>query len=342
MDMRRRKFAVSVVVAAALAWPLSALAVNCTTESEMTQATRSQLAQAARSLGVEIQAGNAVAVRAQTIAPVAAQFSGIAGDVAEVSPLIAHATLTVDSLYHLDALDLPKGDQQAQFFCSVPDSALLVTITIPDLPKGDYALAVLHATGVEHPQQLTLILQNETAKPAASPAAWKLAGLTIRPMTLAGHDGLWFWKQARVYAARKQGWAAHFYYRAARQLLEPADFFSSPNLLKLDKETKDATPKDFPAEISETAPLMVEAGGVSLPVMAMRPVSFSGALDLRVDYKAPGVTGPVETRAQMTSLVRALMEQHPGLRTAFHGFWVYAAYGNGQTFALELPIGQTE
>lgn len=308
----------------------------------MTQAARSQLEQAARTLGAEIQSGNSAAVRAETIPSVTAQFNGIAESIAQVSPLVTQAALTVDSLYHLNALDLGAGTHRAQFFCSVPDSSLLVTITIPGLPAGDYALAVLHMTGVKHPQQLTLILQNEAVKPGANPAIWKLAGLTVRPMTLAGHGGLWFWKQARVYAARKQDWAAHFYYRTARQLLEPADFFSSPNLLKLDKETEDATPKDLPASLSEKAPLMVGVNGLNLPVTGLRPVDFSGALDLRVNYEAQGVTGPVDTRAQMTALMHELLRQHPGLGTAFHGFWFYATYSNGQTFALELPASPAE
>jgi hypothetical protein len=31
---------------------------------------------------------------------------------------------------------------------------------------------------------------------------------------------------------------------------------------------------------------------------------------------------------------------HPGLRTAFHGLWVYADSGSATVFALELPMDQ--
>jgi hypothetical protein len=45
----------------------------------------------------------------------------------------------------------------------------------------------------------------------------------------------------------------------------------------------------------------------------------------------------------VTAVMRALLEQHPGLRTAFHGLWVYAATpGNQNPFALELPMEQIE
>ena len=43
-------------------------------------------------------------------------------------------------------------------------------------------------------------------------------------MTAAGHDGLWYWTQARQMAAKKQPWNAWLYYQAAQKLLQPADF----------------------------------------------------------------------------------------------------------------------
>ena len=318
----------------ALLPPLAAYGVSCTTQSEMTPAQRAKYEQAARVLGAEIQAGNAAAVRSDTVAAVAAQFSGITGSIEQVSPRIQKATLTVNALYELKAEDLKPDSDQAQFFCSVSDSALLVTVTIPQLPRGNYVLAILHATGVEEPQQITLLLQND---PPGS-ASWKLAGLYVRPMTAAGHGGVWFWKQARDFAQKKQSWNAFFYYQTAAFLLNPVDFLSSPNLEKLEKEEQAVRPAGLP----DKTPMTLQAGGNNLEVSSFRTEPFAGALDLVVDYKAKGVSDPVATRAQIIDLMKALLAAHPELRAGFHGLWVYAHYDNGQSFAIELPMNQIE
>lgn len=312
----------------------AAWAVSCVTQSQMTQAERDLFAQASRRLGTEIQAGNTAAVRADTIASVAAKFEPLAASIAQVSPDIQKATLTVDALYSLKATDIQAGGGNAEFFCSVPNSSLLVTVTIPELPPGNYLLAVLHATGVANPRQLTLILEND---PAGS-AQWKLAGLYIRPLMEAGRDGVWYWKQARDFAGRKENWNAYFYYQTAAFLLNPVDFLSSPNLQKLDKEMQGVKPAGLPGK----TPLMVQAGGQSLAITGLRTESFGGGLDLVVDYKAQGVSGPVETRTQIVELMKALLAQRPELRAGFHGLWVYAHYENGGSFAIEQAMNQIQ
>lgn len=327
---------VNMILALVLPWllPYGAQAVSCTTQSQMTSAERNLYEQTARSLGTQIQTGNAAAVRANTIAEVAAKFDSLAASIQQVAPLIQKATLTVDALYNLNAIDLKAGTDQAQFFCSVSGSALVVTITVPQLPPGNYAVAVLHATGVEHPQQLTLILQND---PAGS-AQWKLAGLVIRPLTVGSHDGVWYWKQARIYGAKQQNWNAYFYYQTAAFLLNPADFFSSPNLEKLQKEAQSVKPAELPGN----NPLVLSAGGESLEVTRLRTENFQDGLDLVIDYKAKNVSGPVATRTQILELMKALLVQHPELREAFHGLWVYAYNESGQPFAIELPMNQIQ
>lgn len=319
---------------AALCLPAGAWGVSCTTQSEMTQAQRSVFEQAAQRLGKQIQAGNVAAVRGSTIAAVAGRFGPISGTIEQVAPQIQKASLTVNALYGLKATDIQAGAGTTEFFCAVPNSSLVVTVTIPQLPPGDYAIAVLHATGVANPQQITLILQNE---PTGS-AEWKLAGLYVRPLTEAGHDGVWYWKQARQFAAKKQNWNAWFYYRTAEFLLNPADFFSSPNLEKLRKETEAVKPQELPGK----SPLVVQAGGQGLEITGMRADVFQGALDLVIDYHAKSVTGPVETRSQIVELMKALLAKYPELRTGFHGLWVYAHYEQGQPFAIELPMDQIQ
>ncbi len=334
MRLRRSNFVILFASFLALCWPIAAHAVSCTTQSQMTQAQRSVYEEAARSLGTQIQAANVVGVRGDTIAPVAAQFDSLAATIQQIAPQIAKARLTVDALYNLNAVDLTAGSAEGEFFCSVAGSSLVVTVTIPQLPPGNYALSVLHATGVEQPQQLALILQND---PAGS-TQWKLAGLFIRPLTDAGHDGSWFWNQARSFAGKHQDLVAYFYYQTAQFLLNPVDFLSSPNLQKLQKET-DAVK---PAELPGASPLVLQAGNESLEVTGLRTEAFQGGLDLVVDYKARNVSGPVATRTQIVELMKAMLVRYPELRTGFHGLWVYADNNNGQPFAIELPMNQIQ
>lgn len=334
MRLRCLDFAVPVGLLAGFCVTVPAWGVSCTTESQMTQAERVVFERAARSLGEQIQAGNVAAVKADTAASVAGHFEPLAATIEQATPEIKRASLTVETLYSLKATDIQAGAGNAEFFCAVPNSSLVVTVTIPGLPPGDYALAILRATGVAHPQQISLIMEDE---PAGS-AHWKLAGLYVRPLTAAGHDGVWYWKQARVYAQRKQNWNAYFYYQTAVFLLNPVDFLSSPNLQKLQKEMDAVSPADLPGK----SPLMVEAGGQSLAVTALRTDSFQSGLDLVVDYQAKGVTGPVETRTQIMELMKWLLKKHPELREGFHGLWVYASSGTGAPFAIELPMDQIQ
>lgn len=311
----------------------AAHAVSCTTESQMTAAQRGALEKASLALADAVQTANLTALKAQTLPSVAAKFSGIASSVQAVQPYLQHATLTADALYALDATEL-TNTEEAQFFCGVPGSALIVTVTIPNLPPGQYALAILHATGVEHPQQISLIL---SSTPGAT--EWKLAGFFTRPMTLGGHDGVWFWRQARAYAAEKQDWNAWFYYQTAQYLLNPVDFLSSPNLQKLLREAEDVQPGGLPGE----QPMALNGNGQNFEITNIHSGELAGQLDLVVNFKSAPEPDPVAARAEVTAVMRALLQQHPELASAFHGLWVYADAPGGQPpFALELPMSEIQ
>lgn len=318
-----------------LAIAAPAFAVSCTTQSQMKPDQRTILAQSAQMLAANVKSGNADGVRAQTIPAVASNFGGIANTIQTMNAAIQRATLTVDLLYVLDASDL-KASQETQFFCGVAGSPLTVVVTIPGLPPGKYALAILHATGVEHPQQLSMILQND---PLNSPI-WKLAGFFTRPMTVNGHDGLWFWQQARNYAAQKDDWTASFFFKQAQTLLQPVDFLSSPNLQKLQKESEQAQPSGMP---TDTEPVRLSTSAGTFQLTSVHVGDFNNQMDLIVTYNAPPNLTPVQAREQVIAVMKALLQQHPGLATAFHGLWVYASAPGGQTpFALELPMNQIQ
>jgi hypothetical protein len=204
-----------------------------------------------------------------------------------------------------------------------------VTLSIQHLPPGLFAFALVHATGVAKPQQLALLLQSLNA---GSP--WQLAGFFPKPLTMAGHDGLWYWKQARTYAQKKQMWNAWFYYSTAASLLQPAGFFSSANFEKLIDEQQAARPGDLPG----TSPLTVNADGTAYTVRSFHTDDALGGLDLVAHYNST-TSDPVSNRANTIAVMHGLLTLHPELREAFHGLWVFAYAGpGGQAFSLEQPM----
>lgn len=311
--------------------PVSAEAASCKTQSQMTAAGRDALSSAARTMISEVQSGDVQKLQTNTIPAVAADFRAIAGSVESLKPFVQGATITVDSLYLLDASAENAGVPRTDFYCGTP----LVVLNFTDLPPGMYALAILHATGVSQPQQISLILSETTEH------RWMLAGLFSKPLIEAGHDGLWYWVSARKYAERKMNWNAWFYYRAAAYLLNPVEFLSSPNLEKLQHEGDLVRPTAFPG----TEPLMLDANGFVFQVTAIDTTTALGALDLEVHYapdiaQAAQLRDPPTARKQVTDVMTALLTLHPELREAFHGIWVYADAGSASLFSLELPMEQ--
>lgn len=313
-----------------------AKAASCTTQSQMTSAQRDELASAARSLVWQVQTDNTQVLRGDVTPSLAANFDGIVSSMSQLQPLVQASTITVDELYLLDATSDSAGTTTAgptpiDFFCGSP----MVVLNFPAVPLGTYALAVVHATGVPHPQQLSLILSKSAA------GRWLLAGLFVRPMTEGGHDGLWYWVTARKYAQTKMDWNAWFYYRIAANLLDPLDFLSSPNLEKLQHEADQIRPTDLPGKAAMT----FYAQGELITVTAIDTSTELGGLDLDVHYtpdasQAAQLRDPIVARGQVTAVMSALLKMHPELQEAFHGIWVHADQGTAILFALELPMSQ--
>lgn len=316
--------------------PTLARAASCTTQSQMTQVQRDELASTARILLSQIQTNNTQVLRGDVIPSLAANFDGIVSSVSHLQPLVQASAITVDQLYLLDASDnsagaTAAGATQVDFFCGSP----VVALSFPSLPAGIYALAVVHATGVPHPQQISLILSKSAA------GRWLLAGLFDKPMTEGGHDGLWYWVTARRYAQTRMGWNAWFYYRVATNLLDPLDFLASPNLEKLQREADQIRPTDLPGKTAMT----FYAQGRLITVSAIDTSTELGGLDLDVHYtpdegQAAELHDPIAARGQVTAVMSALLRMHPEMQGAFHGIWVHADQGTSTLFALELPMNQ--
>jgi hypothetical protein len=326
------------MLALAGALGVSAWGDSCLTQSQMTATQRDQVASAARMLVSDTQNGDLQGLRDDTLPAVAADFSGIANSAQALKPLIAQAAITVDAIYSFDAAQPAAGAQTAQgsqFFCSPAGSTLTVVLNFSNLPPGKYALAIVHATGVPKPQQVSLILaQTPTGQ-------WKLAGFFSKPLMLAGQNGVWYWSRARDFAMKKQEWPAYFYYQIAAFLVEPADFLSSPNVEKLRREAAQVHPENLPSDQAVT----INVGGLPFAIARVDTSADLGPLDIVIHYnanpqEAAQLRDPVSARKQVVALMSGLLSMHLGLREAFHGMWVYADSGNATAFALELPMDQ--
>src|ERR1700727_2712250 len=201
--LRSRPYIALVITAVTLLAPVRMLAVSCTTQAQMTEAERTTLVQSGHNLASAVQSGNASAVQALTIAKVKAQFDPIANTIEQTAPLLTGATITIDALYGLDASDLKTAAEDTVFYCGVANSPVHVDVTIPQLPQGQYALILVHATGVKQPQQMAFLLQKN--------GDWQLAGLFVKPLLVAGHDSVWYWTKARAFTQNNKKGKAYFY-----------------------------------------------------------------------------------------------------------------------------------
>jgi hypothetical protein len=306
--------------------PSRIFAVSCTTQAQMTEADRAPLVQAAKNLASAVQIGNVAAVQALTIPKVKAQFDSIASTIQQTAPLLAGATITIDALYVLDASDLKSSVEDTQFFCGIPGSPLHVDFTIPQLPQGRYALALVHATGVKQPQQMAFLLQKN--------GDWQMAGFFVKPLLVAGHDSLWYWTRARAFDQKNQKWNAYFYYIAAAYLAAPADFLTSTNLEKLNQELVNSRPNGLPG----AEPMVVSADGKTYSISDLHTDGSLGGLDLVIRYAATDVSDPVVTRARNLEVMKAMLAAHPELRDGFHGLWVFAEDPPQRPFGNELAM----
>jgi hypothetical protein len=201
-----------------------------------------------------------------------------------------------------------------------------VTITMSALPPGRYAVVLADAAGSPLAGQMGLILAWDGAA-----TAWKLAGLTVRPGVFDGHDGVWYWVRGRE-MAKTDPWTAWFSYEAARYLLLPVDFLSSPNLEKLRQEQSLIAPPQ------NSFPLSIPDGDRTWKIEAVGLDPALHEADLGVVYESTGVTDPAALRTEATAVMSAFLKTQPGIRANFHGLWAYAEKDGKRTPVMELPM----
>ncbi len=312
-----------------LAMPAMGRAANCTTQAEMLAPDRDALAAVGQRLSAAVIGQDDAFLQADLLPAEAADWSGIKDAVDSAAPLVKGGQVQLQALYILDARTA-TATADTQFFCSNPTGSLTVTMTMPSLPPGRYAVVLADAVGAPLAGQIGLVLAWDSA---ASPAVWKLAGVSVRQGMIGGHDGVWYWERARQLVKDDQPWSAWCSYAMARVLLVPVDFLSSPNLDRLVQEQ--SLIKNSP---QDALPYTIPDGERTWKIVAVGVDTSLRQADLGVAYEAAGVTDPAAQRTEAIAALAALLKAHPGLRTNFHGMWAYAVRDGKRTAVLELPM----
>lgn len=320
--------------------PCSLRAETCTTQSALPPAERQTIADAARNLALKVQSNDAAGLRSLATPELTRDFGALQYLVGVTSPRLAGTTPVVEQLYVLDATNLKPGADgslpEAQFDCSLNHTTMEAEFDIPSLPPGRYAFVILNLSptaGTAKPWRLSFLLRQENQ--------WLLAGLYPRALTAAGHDGLWYWTQARQFARQKQPWNAWLFYQEAIKLLQPADFVLSTHLDKLRSELTDNTPSALSEGITVDAPLVVKgADGAEYRFTGLElgDSPDQSALDLAVHLHADPLTDQAAARKRNDAAAAALLAAYPELRKSFHGVWVYAESTGQPPFASEQPM----
>jgi hypothetical protein len=326
-----RRISAVLLATGLLGLPAVSRATSCTTQAEMQPTDRDALAAIGGRLSNAIVGQDYATLQSTLLPAEASEWEGIHDSVEFGGALVKGGQVQLENLYLLDASSL-TATADTQFFCSNSTGSLTVTMNMRSLPPGRYAVILANAVGAQLAGQIGLVLAWD---PTGSPAAWKLAGVSIRQGSFDSHDGVWYWTKARELARGNQPWSAWYSYEAARYLLLPVDFITSPNMDKLNQE--EAQIKGSP---QEAFPYSLQDGDRTWKIDAVRLDGSLHQPDLAVVYEATGVSDPAAVRTEATAVLSAFLKAQPGLRQNFHGLWAVAMTNGKRNPILELPMGQ--
>jgi hypothetical protein len=312
----------------------------CTTQSQMTAVDRDALVATARSLAAKVQANDVSGLQAATAAEYAKDFSGIGAVVGSTAAKVKSGAPIVEQIYLLDATQLKRGADgtlpDAQFFCSLNKSVAEADFSISGLTPGRYGFVIVDVPDTSSPWRMSFLLRQDDGK-------WGMVGFYPKPLSAAGHDGLWYWTQARTMAAQKERWNAWLYYQQAENLLVPVSFIQSTHLEKLKTEANTAAPPALSEGVSAESPLVVKgANGAEYHFTALG-VDDSLAkdkIDVMVHLKVDQIGDPVAARKRNTDAMVALLAAYPEMRRSFHGVWIVTEVPGQNPFATEQAMSE--
>ncbi len=321
------------VVAVLLAIPAAGLAATCTMQDEMQPQDRSALAASGARLADAIASGDTATVKAALLPAEASAWDGIRSAVEQAAPLATGGHVQFRDAFLLDASS-QSAPSDTEFFCANASGSMNVTVSMHDLPPGRYAVLLADALGAPLEGQFGIILGWDKTS-----SSWLLAGLSVRPGALDGHDGDWYWKRARD-LAKPDPWSAWYDYDIAAYLLLPVDFLSSPNLEKLRQEQSQIGQQQATSSPRSALPLSLPDGDRTWKIDAVNLDASLHEADLGIAYESTGVTDPAALRTEATSVMSAFLKAQPGIRANFHGLWAYAVKNGQRTPVMELPMAK--
>jgi hypothetical protein len=275
--------------------------------------------------------GDSVALQQNSIAPVAANFTGIESAVKDNQSAFAGARATVRPPFLL-TVEGTAPLERAEFLCGVfgksgqtPDSAVFELHT---LPPGKYAVTIIDAKGSPDARTLTLILQQAGTD-------WKLAGFYARSAELNGHDGAWFAQRAREFKTKGQNRNAWLYYREAAALATPVDFMSTLATDKLYDEMQPVVAADLP---TSGKGVDLSAGTKTYHLTDIFPLAVGNDLDVVVKYQAANVSNTAQTYQENVTATKALIAKFPEFREAFAGVVVRAVEPSGRDYGSLMAM----
>ncbi len=328
---RGRPAPLAMLLIAAAFYPIAARAetAKCTAQAEMSAADRSALGESAARILNAVQGQDYTTLKGVLLTSEAGDWNSIKSEAGRASGLLVGGQVKLRNLYLVDN-SAAKATSDMQAFCSSSTGNLTVTITLPGLPPGIYAVILADAVGGKFAGQVGLILAVENGM-------WKLGGISAHEGLLDGHDGVWYWSHARTLAKDQDYFAAAFTYDLANYLLLPVNYIASPNLQKLNQEQAQTLaavtpPLKYPYTLSD--------GPRSWQVSAIRIDASLHHADIAIYYESLGTTDPASARTEAVAVMTALLKVQPALRDNFHGFWAYASNNGKPGFAIELPMSE--
>ena len=327
------------LLAAGILFSGVASAEVCTTQSQMMVTDRNALETAARDLATKVQADDVKGLQAATVAEYAKDFSGIGDVVGSTAAKLKGGAIAVEQVYLLDGTQLkrnPDGSAPyAQFFCSLNKSVAEVDFLIPGLLPGRYGFVIVKVQSAS-PWQISFLLRQDQGR-------WAMAGFYPKALTAAGHDGLWYWTQARAMATRKEHWNAWLYYQQAQALLQPTGFVQSSHLEKLKSEQTAAAPPALSEGINPATPLVVKGtAGAEYRFVGLGVDDSLGAakIDVVAHLKVDQAVDAAAAKKRNSDAASALLAAYPELRKAFHGVWIFTETTGQNPYATEETMAE--
>ena len=300
---------------------------GCTVAGDLDPATRAALERTAQGYFQMAARGDSAGLRQNAVAALATDFAPVEAAVRDYQASFAAAQPPqLRAVYLLEA-EGPAPQERAEFFCGVWATPGFTLFVLNKLAPGRYAIVALEAKSGQSAYRLALVL-------AEQPQGWRLAGFYPRPAQVAGHDGAWFWEQARAYKSKKQYRNAWFYYLTARELLMLVPFMSNQQLEEMSGELTGLPPQGLPGE----KPVDFLAGGKVFKVAQVYVVPDEAGLLLVLQHSVKDASQSGSNYTDNLALIRQWVATYPEYRDAFTAVVARASDASGRAYGSRLEM----